>query len=71
MARRINSSTLHTWNVAIGNYAFADKKDHLSKSAYILTSEVGKKPTWGIAEIKERQKKLAAIAVQTWPIEVR
>jgi len=71
--RRIGNLVLLTAskNVAIGNLSFADKKDHLAKSAYILTSEVGKKPTWGIAEIKERQKKLASLAVQTWPIDVK
>jgi Protein of unknown function DUF262/Protein of unknown function (DUF1524) len=58
-------------NSIIGNSAFADKRKVLKESAYLLTAEVGKKKGWGIKEIAERQKRLAALAVKTWPIDVR
>ena len=34
----------------------------------MLTAEVGKKKTWGKDEINVRQKKLAELTVQTWPL---
>ena len=57
-------------NVTVGNLPFAVKKPILAKSAYILTKEVGKKPTWGPKEIRERQKRLADLAIKTWPLTV-
>ena len=57
-----------TKNSLIGNSAFTDKKPVLQTSAYILTSDVAKKATWGVAEINDRQKDLAALAVKTWPL---
>ncbi|MGC1130193.1 MAG: DUF262 domain-containing HNH endonuclease family protein [Candidatus Acidiferrales bacterium] len=54
-------------NSIIGNSAFSDKKKVLKESAYILTSEVANESKWEAKQIKERQARLAAIAVQTWP----
>jgi len=55
-------------NTLVGNSAFAEKKDVLKRSTFMLTTEVGKKKTWGKEDINARQKKLAALAVQTWPL---
>jgi hypothetical protein len=57
-----------TKNSIIGNSSFADKKPVLQASGYILTSDVAKKQTWGIAEINERQNDLASLAIKTWPL---
>ena len=58
-------------NTLIGNSSFADKKDILRRSTFMLTADVGKKKTWGKDEINVRQKKLAELAVQTWPLASR
>jgi hypothetical protein len=55
-------------NTLIGNNAFVDKQDVLKRSTFMLTADVGKKKTWGKEEINARQKKLAQLAVQTWPL---
>jgi hypothetical protein len=55
-------------NTLIGNSRFDIKKPVLRESAYILTQQVAEYSKWGIDEIKDRQKKLAALAVQTWPL---
>jgi len=55
-------------NSLIGNSSFSEKKKVLKESAFILTSEVGKESKWEAKQIKERQAKLAKLAVQTWPI---
>jgi hypothetical protein len=58
-------------NNAIGNKGFNEKKPILKTSAYILTSQVAKKSTWGANEIAERQKKLAELAVKTWSLDIK
>jgi hypothetical protein len=55
-------------NTLIGNSSFRAKRPVLSASTFMLTKEVGKKQRWAKAEIGERQKKLAALAVTTWPL---
>lgn len=50
-----------------GNDSFKKKKPVLKESTFLLTSEIGNNTTWGVKEINERQKRLARIAVQTWP----
>ena len=57
-------------NSLIGSSLFAVKRPILKDSTYILTSEVSKYGTWGIKDINERQKKLAELAVKTWPITI-
>jgi hypothetical protein len=54
-------------NSIIGNSSFADKKQLLKDSAFLLTSDIARHTAWGILEINERQKALAKLAVQTWP----
>jgi hypothetical protein len=55
-------------NALIGNSSFSDKRKHLKDSAFVLTSDVAKCSQWGAKEIKERQSKLAQLAVETWPL---
>jgi len=55
-------------NAVIGNSGFQEKKKHLKDSAFMLTSAVAKYPSWGSKEIKDRQSKLAKLAVETWAI---
>lgn len=55
-------------NTLIGNSAFADKKKVLKESSYSLTQAVAKYDQWTPKEIKERQAKLAKMAVETWPL---
>lgn len=59
-----------TKNSMIGNASFAEKKAVLKDSVYKLTKSVAAKRQWGVAEITERQKQLATLAVQTWSIDV-
>jgi hypothetical protein len=55
-------------NALIGNSAFSEKRKHLKDSAFLLTSEVAKCSEWGAKEIKDRQSRLAKLAVETWPL---
>ena len=55
-------------NSSIGNSSFDEKKKVLAESAYDLTRNVVRFNTWGIDEIKERQRELARIATKTWPL---
>jgi hypothetical protein len=55
-------------NSLIGNSPFSEKKKVLKDSAFILTAEVGKEAKWEAKQIKDRQAKLAKLAVETWPI---
>jgi Protein of unknown function (DUF1524) len=55
-------------NSLVGNSSFAEKKKILKESTFVLTSEVGKESKWEAKQIKDRQAKLAKLAVETWPI---
>ncbi|MGC2423318.1 MAG: DUF262 domain-containing HNH endonuclease family protein [Nitrospirota bacterium] len=54
-------------NSMIGNNSFEEKKKVLKDSTFLLTSEVAVYPKWGSEQINDRQKKLAKLAVETWP----
>jgi hypothetical protein len=58
-------------NAAIGNKPFSEKKGTLLESTYQLTREVGTSDVWGPKEIEERQKRLAQLAVETWPLRAQ
>jgi hypothetical protein len=58
-------------NSLIANSGFSVKAPILAASTYQLTKEVGKETGWGPAQIDARQKRLAKLAVQTWPLTVR
>jgi hypothetical protein len=55
-------------NTLIGNSAFSLKKKALQDSAFFLTNEVAKESKWEVKQIKDRQARLAKLAVETWPI---
>jgi hypothetical protein len=56
-------------NGSIGNDSFPDKKPFLEQSDFKLTKSIASNfQEWGVAQIDERQKSLAALAVKTWPL---
>ena len=69
--RRLGNMVLlsQTTNHSIGNDSFADKKMAYEESTYELTKEVGGLTNWHATEIEQRQSRLAALAVETWPLE--
>ncbi len=70
--RRIGNLALLQWtaNTSIGNGSFADKAKSFKQSNFPLTAEIGSYEDWNATTIAERQKRLAKIAVETWPITV-
>jgi hypothetical protein len=56
-------------NSMLGNSPFSKKKETLQNSVFLLTSEVTKNSSWGVKEINDRQKTLAKLAIETWPIK--
>jgi hypothetical protein len=56
-------------NQLIGNSGYEKKKAVLAKSAFSLTRQAADYDKWGPGEITERQTKLAALAVETWPLK--
>jgi hypothetical protein len=56
-------------NVLADKDGFYKKKAILEKSPFLLTKLLGEGCShWGIAEIEQRQKKLAEYAPKTWPV---
>jgi hypothetical protein len=55
-------------NRDLGNKGWDKKKAVLGKSGYELTKMIGKYKGWDLADIKDRQKKLAKLAVKTWTL---
>jgi hypothetical protein len=55
-------------NSTIGNASFEQKKKSLAESAYELTREIVEYPAWGIEQIRARQRRLAKVAIKTWPL---
>lgn len=55
-------------NASIGNISFDKKKPALKASTFQTTSEVANESAWGSKEIIDRQKRLAKLAVETWPL---
>lgn len=55
-------------NSEIGNVSFATKKPYLKAADPKLTKEVGSYSAWGKDQIEEQQRRLAKLAVKTWPI---
>ena len=47
---------------------FKTKKPIFAKSPYVLTKQIAKATDWTQAESAERQKELAGIAINTWPV---
>jgi hypothetical protein len=57
-------------NVQIGNQSFLVKKKVFRKSPFEFTRAVYNCRRWTAKEIESRQKKLADVAVKTWPLKV-
>jgi len=57
-------------NSLVGNSSFSEKRNLLKDSAFLLTSEIAKCGNWGIEEINRRQREMAKLAVETWPISI-
>lgn len=55
-------------NSQLGSQAFDVKREVYRASTLLLTSQVADFEKWGIDEINKRQKNLASIAVDTWPL---
>ena len=58
-------------NQRIDRDGFEKKAKVFAQSVYELTAEVAQYTHWEDEQINERQKRLAAIAVKTWPLTVR
>lgn len=57
-------------NKDIGNKSFEEKKAIYARSGYDLTNELANYEKWTIDEIKERQARLAKLAVKTWSTDL-
>jgi Protein of unknown function DUF262/Protein of unknown function (DUF1524) len=57
-------------NVAAGDDGFSQKKRVYAESDFQLTHSIGGYNSWGPAEIEDRQRSLARLAVGTWPNRV-
>lgn len=55
-------------NSTSGNESFSKKRLHYAKSKLILTKKIATYEGWGKAQIEERQKALALIALKAWPL---
>ena len=53
-------------NRSLGNKSFAEKKEVFAQSKIRITSSVTKYPGWGRAQIEQRQKHFAELAVAYW-----
>lgn len=55
-------------NSNIGDASFIDKRPALSNAPYKLTNEISAETIWDFSAIERRQKRLANLALRTWPI---
>jgi hypothetical protein len=58
-------------NSTVGNGTYEDKKKMFQASNLVLTKAAAKYEAWGLPEITDRQRVLAKLAVETWPITVK
>ena len=56
-------------NRDLGNKGFSDKRKVYAKSDYSLTKQVSSYRAWGLQQVRDRQAKLAKLAVKTWPLK--
>jgi Protein of unknown function DUF262/Protein of unknown function (DUF1524) len=56
-----------TDNSGLKSDAFSDKKSAYAASPYVLTTMVADEAAWTAEAIARRQKRLAGLAVKTWP----
>jgi hypothetical protein len=57
-------------NTRLGNASFEEKAPVLAQSDLVLTTEVGDAQggKWNVDAVKQRQERLAALAVRAWPL---
>lgn len=55
-------------NSSLGNENFETKKPIFAESSFGLTQNIAEKEIWGPNEIENRQRQLAALAVQAWSL---
>jgi len=58
-------------NTEANDLQFSKKKIVYRDSTFKLTEMIAKSQKWGVEEINDRQKKLAELAVKTWPLTVK
>lgn len=58
-------------NELVGNRGFDAKKPFFDQSAYALTKEIAGQDSWGPDQIRERQRRLAELAVRAWPRDLQ
>jgi len=56
-------------NSGIGSLPFSEKREVFKESSYLLTSQIADLNNWGTEGIENRQNVLAALAIDTWPID--
>ena len=56
-------------NRDLGNLPFSEKRPIYAKSGYDLTKRVAAYEQWTLEEIRDRQMKLAKLAIKTWPMD--
>jgi hypothetical protein len=59
------------FNSTLKSDGFGDKRTAYSKSSQTLIQAVAKEDAWGAEEIDNRQKRLAELAIKTWPITIQ
>ena len=59
-----------TQNRDLGNLPFTEKKRVYAKSGYDLTKAVAGYDQWTLDEIRDRQSKLAKLAIKTWSLDL-
>lgn len=55
-------------NAMLGNKSFGEKREVFRDSPQLLTQEIAECETWGVAEIEDRQRLLADLAVEAWKL---
>jgi hypothetical protein len=57
-----------TDNAVLGNEPFNVKRKVYQNCSFTLTKQIAEENKWGTGEIESRQKRLADLAVKTWPL---
>lgn len=55
-------------NRSLGNASFPRRRSVYEQSGYEVTRMVARYESWGAKQIRERQERLASLAVKTWPL---
>jgi hypothetical protein len=58
-------------NVGVANQSFEDKKKEYKNSSFLVTKQVARYKQWTPKEIDDRQSKLAPVALDAWPLDLK